>query len=121
LIFFRNFFAEIKLRLMQTLYDTDHSCTIMAYPYMDINFARNLFHPKISDEDKELMADILKATGPPMHVEEVVQNFIKTAMGGDGSYVAMHWRYNVGDWWHGGCDIIDGHYKAAKVQIFHYF
>ncbi|CBY38889.1 unnamed protein product [Oikopleura dioica] len=100
--------------LMQTLYDTDHSCTIMAYPYMDINFARNLFHPKIADEDKELMADILKATGPPMHVEEVVQNFIKTAIGGDGNYVSMHWRYNVGDWWHGGCDIIDGHYKAAN-------
>jgi len=100
--------------LMQTLYDTDHSCTIMAYPYMDINFARNLFHPKIAEEDKELMADILKATGPPMHVEEVVHQFIKSAMGDDGSYVAMHWRYNVGDWWHGGCDIIDGHYKAAK-------
>ncbi|CAG5109954.1 Oidioi.mRNA.OKI2018_I69.chr2.g4420.t1.cds [Oikopleura dioica] len=100
--------------IMETIYDSDHSCAIMAYPYMDINFARNLFHPKINDEDKELMKDIMKATGRPLHIEEVVQEFVKNAIGGDETYVSMHWRYNAGDWWHGGCDIKDGHYKAAK-------
>ena len=90
----------------------------MAFPYMDINFAKNLFNERFSEEDRQLMADIMMATGPPIHIEESVQNFVKSKMAGDGGYVSVHWRFNVGDWWHGGCDIrSDGQAKHADAEI----
>ena len=81
----------------------------MGFPYMNINFARNIFNSKFSLEDRELMSDITKATGRPKHMETVAQEFIQKFM--KSGFVAVHWRYNDGDWWHGGCDIDSGIFK----------
>ena len=55
------------------------------------------------------MSDIMKATGRPKHMEIVAQQFIQKFM--KSGFVALHWRYNDDDWWHGGCDIDSGVFK----------
>ena len=55
------------------------------------------------------MSDITKATGRPKHMETVAQEFIQKFM--KSGFVAVHWRYNDDDWWHGGCDIDSGIFK----------
>ncbi|CBY39711.1 unnamed protein product [Oikopleura dioica] len=91
---------------LETTYNTNNSCALMAFPYMDINFARNIFNSKFSPQDRELMADIIKATARPRNMEKVAQEFIDKFM--KSGFVALHWRYNDDDWWHGGCDIDSG-------------
>ncbi|CAG5104209.1 Oidioi.mRNA.OKI2018_I69.chr1.g1144.t1.cds [Oikopleura dioica] len=100
----------------QSLYDTDHSCALIGFPYMDINFAKNIFNEKILPEDRQLMVDIIKATGRPTHIEEVADLFVKEFIN-DSGYVALHWRYNDDDWWHGGCDIDAGVFRDGNGDL----
>ena len=55
-------------------------------------------YPEInSPEDQQLMGEVVRATLRPLYVRNVAQKFA-TDMLGEANYVAIHWRYNIGDW-----------------------
>ena len=55
-------------------------------------------YPEVNTpEDQQLMGDIVRATLRPVYIRDVAQKFADDMLDGQ-NYVAIHWRYNIGDW-----------------------
>ena len=55
-------------------------------------------YPEVNTpEDQELMGNIVRMTLRPMYIRDVAKKFADDMLDGV-NYVAIHWRYNIGDW-----------------------
>ena len=55
-------------------------------------------YPEVNTpEDQQLMGDIVRATLRPVYIRDVAKKFADDMLDGQ-NYVAIHWRYNIGDW-----------------------
>ena len=104
------------------MYESDHRCPILGFPYRGISFHKTLEGPrhaaKISANDREIMRRIVAETPRPHHVREAIAKFISEKI--KTNYVAMHWRYNDDDWaMH--CEHDHGNQKTCNkiIEIMH--
>ena len=63
------------------MYNSDHICPILGFPYRGISFHKTLEGPrhsgKIDPGDRAIMQKIVKYTPRPLHVRESAQRFIE--------------------------------------------
>ena len=50
------------------------------------------------ESDTALMQRIIRATPRPKYLRDIARNFVEKYLGGGDQMVAIHWRYNHGDW-----------------------
>lgn len=94
-------------------------CTFFIMPYRAFNFKdvmidsdkldvradiranfqddENMYPESLTIEDQAVMGDIVRSTLRPKYVRDLAEQFAKDMLNGT-NYVAIHWRYNIGDW-----------------------
>jgi len=106
--------SESKLK---RFYASEGKCALWVFPYHCIQFKLGQNNslkgnatsedqlndsPDLSSEsDADLMQRIIRATPRPKYLRNIAKSFIKNVIEQkmqNGKYLALHWRYNHGDW-----------------------
>jgi len=100
-------------RVLKRFYASKGKCALWVFPYHCIQFKDSLKgnvtsedqlndSPDLSSEsDADLMRRIIRATPRPKYLRNIAKSFIKNVIEQkmqNGKYLALHWRYNHGDW-----------------------
>jgi len=57
----------------------------------------NVYPEPLTIEDQNVMGEIVRHTLRPKYIRDTAAKFAKDMLNGT-NYVAIHWRYNIGDW-----------------------
>jgi len=100
-------------RVLKRFYASEGKCALWLFPFHCIQFNDSLKgnailddqlndSPDLSSEsDGDLMQRIIRATPRPQYLRNIAKSFIKNVIEQkmlNGKYLALHWRYNHGDW-----------------------
>ncbi|CBY32445.1 unnamed protein product [Oikopleura dioica] len=100
-------------QVLKRFYASEGKCALWVFPYHCIQFKNSLKGNAISEDqlndspdlssesDTDLMQRIIRATPRPKYLRNIAKSFIKNVIKQqmpNGRYLALHWRYNHGDW-----------------------
>lgn len=91
---------------IDSVYTSDGVCAIWIFPYHCIQFKNIMDDKEKTDpsevDDNLLMERIVQATSRPKYLRDIADDYLEqietTIEVEQLNYLAIHWRYNIGDW-----------------------